>query len=162
MDRHPFFSLLFIFFLWLSCAVDVPENATDYLAPPVITNVYQNAGDTERIYVDFYGSNNEYYFEGYNVYVLDQEMLRASVASYTPVQVDLPGYASAIPSYPMQPSDSQTGTITIILNQYLRSDGNIYPFENNVRYWIMLGSYHKYLKVREHGVSNQVSILFTK
>jgi hypothetical protein len=152
------FELLFIVILFTSCALDIPEDAFDYLAPPIIS-CYQVPGDTEHIYVTFVGYNKEYYFQGYNVYVSDTQMLRASVASYTPVQVDMPGYASAIPSYPLPPTGSQTGTI--ILDQYWCADGSKCPFDN-ATYWIMLGSYHQILKVMEAGVSNQVSINFTK
>jgi hypothetical protein len=148
----PLFYTLFIIFLLTSCALDIPEDAFDYLAPPTITGVTK---DNEHIYVTFAGFNNEYYFQGYNVYVSDTKMLRASVASYTPVQVDMSGYASAIPSYPLHPTGSQSGTIT------LDQDSNKNPF-GNATYYIMLGSYHQYFKVREDGVSNQVLITFTK
>jgi hypothetical protein len=141
-----------VFSAFQSCAADIPEDATDYLNPPVITGVTQNG---EHIYVTFTGYNNEYYFQGYNVYVYDTKMLSASVSSYTHAQVDMPGYASATPSYPLYPTGPQSGTLK--LNQ----DSNTNSFQN-ATYWIMMGSYHQYLKVKEEAVSNQVSINFIK
>jgi hypothetical protein len=161
---RPLLYLLFIFFLFFSCALDVPEDAFDYLAPPVITcRLSGVSGDTD-IYVDFTGKNNEYYFDGYNVYVSDTDMhmLTASVASFKPVQVDEPGYASATPSYPLEPSGSlRSGTIK--LNEYWRTDDLYpYPFVSGTPYYIILCSHHKLLGVRQDGCSNQQRIIFTK
>lgn len=144
-----------------SCATDIPEDAFDYLAPPVIS-CRLVPGDNDHIYVDFTGSNNEYYFDGYNVYVSETQMLRTSVGSYKHVQVDEPGFASATPSYPLSPDPPQSGTIR--LNQYWCPDYPDTPctFADNVTYWIMLCSHHRYSGVNEDGVSNQVSITFEK
>ena len=78
--------------------VDVPEKGYEYLAPPVITNHYRNGN---KIIIEFIGYNDEYYFDGYNVYVSDSSLNRNAVANYKPVQVE--DYPSSTPSFPIPP-----------------------------------------------------------
>jgi hypothetical protein len=152
---NPFCYLPLTIFLLLSCALDIPEDAFDYLNPPSIS-CYQLPGDTEHIYINYTGYNKEYYFDGYNVYVSDTQMLRSSIGTYSPIPVT----AEIPPTYPLPPTGAQSGTI--IVDRFRSTDGDTYPFVNNVKYWIMLCSHHRQLGVNEYGVSNQISITFTK
>jgi hypothetical protein len=160
--RRYCISILIILTISLgSCSLDLPENGSDYLAPPVIIDCSQD-GDT--IIVQFQGSNNEYYFDGYDVFVSTTYMQRASVGSYRRVQIS--GYASTIPSFPLSPDDydpSLTRSMTLYqYNQYQIDTGEFstIPFSNGT-YYIMICSHHRYLGVNENGVSNQVQITLT-
>jgi hypothetical protein len=164
MKRILKYYFIIIFFIFSSCALDVPEDAFDYLAPPVITcGLSGVSGDTD-IYVNFTGKNNEYYFDGYNVYVSETKMLPVSVASYNAVYVDEPYHSGTIPSYPLEPSVSiRTGTIKLREFWINNELGNPSAFVPGNTYWIMLGSYNHLTKtVMYDGVSNQVSIIFNK
>jgi hypothetical protein len=89
------------------------------------------------------------------VYVSDTQMLKPSVATYAPVPVT----SAYPPTYPLPPSSHQSGTIK--LDRYrINSVGEAYTFRTNETYWIMLGSYHQYLGVKEEAVSNQISVTF--
>ncbi len=151
------FSILVSFY---SCALDIPEEGFDNLAPPVITGMSR---DGNNIILQFQGNNDEYYFDGYNVYVSTTYMQRVSVSSYKPVQVL--GYGSATPSFPLSPEDNNpTLTRRMTLYQYYlyQSDTGDYapmPFSSGT-YYIMLCSHHRLLGVNEDGVSNQEQITF--
>jgi hypothetical protein len=155
--------LVSLFFIFYSCALDIPEDAFEYLAPPAITCRLSGVSGDPDIYIDFTGKNNEYYFDGYNVYVSDTAMLSASVTTYNRVYVDEPGYYEALPSYPLKPSGSQSGTIKV-REYWVDNDlNNMNSFEPGTRYYIMLCSYHHLSPyVRQDGCSNQVSIIFNK
>ncbi len=154
--------LLTSLFVTPHCAMDVPENGYEYLAPPVIHSCEQSGN---KIEVTFRGYNNEYYFDGYNVYVSSGSMNRDSVASYKSVQIE--DCASCMPSFPLSPDeynhDNPGEPRSIILyHYYLEIDGEYVPFqfEGNTTYYIFLCSHHRVVDVLPEGVSNQVSITF--
>ncbi len=139
----------------LACSVDIPENSSEYLVAPVITS-FVRQGD--RIIIDFIGFNQEYYFDGYNVYVSDSSLNAEYVAKYKAVQVE--GYASSEPSFPLGPEDydpAKTRNITIY-QYYWASDGEYipYPLSTETTYYIFLCSHHRQGTVLPDGVSNQV------
>lgn len=142
-----------------SCALDIPDKAYEYLAPPVITALYQDPDDMEKIIVEFTGYNDEYYFDGYNVYISTTSMNRNNIQSYKPVQVDGDNYASAVPSFPMSPDDYNPDiTRTISLYHYwVVNEGNYepYPFASGTAYYVLLCSHHRYNGVVPESVSNQ-------
>ncbi|MFH0977361.1 MAG: hypothetical protein V1874_16400 [Spirochaetota bacterium] len=155
------------FFLFTaSCAFDVPEDAFDYLVPPVIVSLEQKAGDTEHIYINFRGYNKEYYFQGYNVYVSDKPLLRTHIYEYKAVEVDEPDCASAVPSYPLSPDDYNPALLrTIKVRQYWCSDNSALPctFVNGTTYYVLMCSYHQLLHVTVDAASNDnLSITFVK
>ncbi|MCU0821476.1 MAG: hypothetical protein MUC95_03255 [Spirochaetes bacterium] len=139
-----------------ACAIDIPANSSEYLVAPVITNC-ERQGD--KIIIKFSGYNNEYYFDGYNVYVSDSSLNSEYVSRLKPVQIE--GYPSAEPSYPLSPEDydpEKTRTITLY-QYYWLSDGEYvpYPFSPDTTYYIFLCSHHRQGYVLPEGVSNQVS-----
>lgn len=145
-----------ILFLYSKCAMDIPENSSEYLLAPVITSC-ERAGD--KIIINFIGYNNEYYFDGYNVYVSDHSLNSEGVATLKPVQIE--GYPSAVPSFPLSLDDydpEKTRTITLY-QYYWVSDGEYvpYPFSSDTTYYIFLCSHHRQGKVLPEGVSNQVN-----
>jgi hypothetical protein len=149
-----------VIILSLGCAMDVPEKGYDYLTPPFITGIYQ---DGDHIVVTYIGYNDEYYFDGYNVYVSPTSLNKSLIESYKPVQVAETGYASSEPSYPLSPDDfdpSQTRTLT--LDRYYVQNGDQYeqyPFSSGT-YYVLLCSHHRLGFVLPESVSNQVSIDF--
>jgi hypothetical protein len=141
--------------LYSTCAVDIPENSSEYLVAPVITSCERSGN---KIIIKFTGYNNEYYFDGYNVYVSDSSLNSAYVAQYKPVQVE--GYPSSEPSFPLSPDDYDPGkTRTVTLYQYYwASDGEYvpYPFSPDTAYYIFICSHHRQGYVLPEGVSNQI------
>jgi hypothetical protein len=145
-----------------SCSLDLPEEGLDYLVPPVINSCYQ---DGENIIVQFTGDNSEYYFDGYDVFVSETNLYKASVGSYRRVQVL--GHASATPSFPLSPEDNNpalTRSITLYqYNQYQIDTGEYSPIPfSSGMYYIMLCSHHRFLGVNEDGASDQVEVNFAK
>lgn len=140
----------------------VPENGYDYLTPPVITRCDQEGGN---IIVEFSGYNDEYYFDGYNVYISETSMKRTDVKRYK--AVELVGYASTTPSFPLSPDDYdpvEPRKITLYhYYWYLEDTGEYlkYPFSTGT-YYIMLCSHHRLKGVNEDGVSNQVTLDFVE
>lgn len=139
------------------CAVDIPENSGDYLVAPVITSC-ERQGD--KIIIHFKGYNDEYYFDGYNVYVSDSSLNSEYVSKYKAVQIE--DYPSSVPSFPLSPDEynpEKTRTITLY-QYYWLSDGEYipYPFSPETTYYIFLCSHHKQGYVLPDGVSNQVSL----
>lgn len=152
--------LMFISLAGISaCSMDIPEKAYEYLAPPVITALYQDTADREKIIVDFIGYNDEYYFDGYNVYVSTTSMNRNNIAKYKPVQIAGEGFASSVPSFPLSPDDYDPGiTRRIYLYHYwIDNEGTYepYPFTSGTAYYILLCSHHRYNSVVPESVSNQ-------
>ena len=150
-----------IFFVFsLHCAIDIPAKSSEYLVAPVITSC-ERVGD--KIIINFIGYNNEYYFDGYNVYVSDSSLNSEGVAKLKPVQIE--GYPSAEPSFPLSPDDYDPEKIrTITLYEYylVMTDGtNVefipYPFSSGTTYYIFLCSHHRLGYVLPEGVSNMVS-----
>jgi len=153
-------SVVFILSLiYHGCSTEIPDKAYDYLAPPLITS-YECIND--KIKIDFIGYNDEYYFDGYNVYVSDSSLAKTYVTSYKPVQVE--DFPSAEPSFPLSPEDyDPEKTRTLYLYQFFRKiEGEYVPFtfEDGVAYNIFLCSHHRQGTVYEEGVSNQVSVVF--
>ena len=155
-----FFTLFFS--IIISCAMDISDNSYDYLAPPVITDAWQ---DGDNIIVEFIGYNDEYYFDGYNVYISTSNMSRDSVSSYKPVQIE--GYTSSEPSYPVNPEDydpEKVRTVTLYHYYWYVSDIKEYipfPFSDGT-YYIFLCSHHRFDNVLPEGVSNIITIEFEK
>jgi hypothetical protein len=146
--------------LSLSCAMDIPEKGYDYLAPPLITDIYQ---DGDNIIVKYIGYNDEYYFDGYNVYVAPISLNRSLINTYKPVEVDESGYASSEPSYPLSPDDfdpSKTRTLTLY-HYYVQSGSEFvkFPFSTGT-YYVLLCSHHRLGYVLPESVSNQMSLDF--
>lgn len=143
-----------------SCAMDVPEKGYDYLAPPLITNIYQ---DGDNIIVEYIGYNDEYYFDGYNVYVAPISLNRSLINTYKPVQVEESGYASCEPSYPLSPDDfDPLKTRTLTLYHYYVQIEDRYepnPFSPGT-YYVLLCSHHRLGYVLPESVSNQMSVDF--
>lgn len=142
------------------CAMDVPEKGYDYLTPPLITDIYQ---DGDYIIVEFIGYNEEYYFDGYNVYVEAISLNRDQINSYKPVQVTESGYASADPSYPLSPDDYDPTLIRRITlyHYYIQNEGRYEksPFSEGA-YFVLLCSHHRLGYLYPEAVSNQVSVDF--
>lgn len=149
-------SAVILIILNMYCAIDVPEEASEYLAPPVISSCERSG---KKIIIKFSGYNDEYYFDGYNVYVSNSSLNRELVAAYRPVQIE--GYPSAEPSFPVNPEDyDPVKTREIVLYQYYwLSDGEYipYPFSDEDTYYIFLCSHHRLGSVLPGGVSNQVT-----
>ncbi|MDY6932846.1 MAG: hypothetical protein SVZ03_01325 [Spirochaetota bacterium] len=161
--KNMIFILFLLSHLFHSCAMDAPEKGYDYLAPPVITNAFQSQMDNKKIVVEFRGYNNEYYFDGYNIYISTSNMNRNNIRSYKYVQVD--GYTSAEPSFPLSPEEYDPDlTREAILYHYYRDVedmGDIpFPFEEGTTYYILLCSHHRFGEIFPEGVSNQVSVEF--
>ncbi len=161
--KGVFYILLLAVSLLLSCAMDVPEDGYDYLAPPVITSCRQ---DGDYIIIEFRGYNDEYYFDGYNVYVSDVSMQRSHITSYKPVE--LKGYGSTTPSFPLSPEDYDPDKLREVTtyHYYIYSSDNAaydkYSFESGTTYYIRLCSHHRLAGVDEDSVSNQFEINFVK
>lgn len=146
--------------LLVSCAMDVPEDGYEYLVPPVITDCRQ---DGDYIIIEFRGYNDEYYFDGYNVYISDVSMQKSNVTSYK--AVELKGYGSAVPSLPLSPDDYNPAKLREVTayHYYIYSSDNAeydkYSFETGT-YYIRLASHHRLVGVDEDSVSNQVTVDF--
>ena len=142
------------------CAMDVPEKGYDYLTPPLITDIYQEG---DNIIVKFIGYNDEYYFDGYNVYVSTTSLNRDLINTYKPVQVAESGYASSEPSYPLNPDDfdpTKTRTVTLY-HYYVQCEGKYEPCPfSEGTYYVLLCSHHRLDYIMPESVSNQVSIIF--
>ena len=157
IQRFKYYFLIFILIItiipFVNCSTEIPEDAFDYLAPPFIISATQNG---EFIDVHFQGTNNEYYFDGYNAYVSITTMLRPTVPALKAVQVKDCG--SCIPSRPLP---SGTYNMTIKLYHYYNTEGDPMPFSTGT-YYIRLASHHRLLGVNEDGVSNEKTINFVK
>jgi len=146
----------------ISCSMGVPEKGYEYLTPPVILNCWQEG---EYIIVQFSGHNDEYYFDGYNAYVSETSMKRTDIKSYKAVEID--GYGSTVPSFPLSPEDYDFDKIREITLYhyywYVEDTGEYIPFPFSTgTYYIMLCSHHRISGVDEDGVSNQVSLDFVE
>lgn len=158
--RKTIITIAAVAILSLSCAMDVPEKGYDYLAPPLITNIYQ---DGDYIIVEYVGYNDEYYFDGYNVYVAPTSLNRSLINTYKPVEVAESGFASAEPSYPLSPDDfDPLKTRTLTLFHYYEQIEDLYaqnPFSPGT-YYVLLCSHHRLGYVLPESVSNQMSLDF--
>ena len=149
------------------CAMDVPPRGYDYLTPPIITSLeqrtVQDGSDTIlEIEVRFIGYNNEYYFDGYNVYVSPNSMNRDLIESYRPVPIGEHGYSMATPSYPLGPDDYDPKVERrMTLRYYAMANDDVYTLYafGPYTYYVMLCSHHREGLVYPESVSNQVAIL---
>ena len=163
--KNTFFTKIIISIISIpiiSCAMGVPEKGYDSLTPPLITNCRQ---DGNNIIVEFRGYNDEYYFDGYNVYISETSMKREDVASYN--AVELVNYASTVPSFPMSPDDYDPNLLReVTLYHYywkLVDTGEYlkYPFSTGT-YYIIICSHHRFAGVNDDGVSNQITFDFVE
>ncbi|MBN2039743.1 MAG: hypothetical protein JW864_06860 [Spirochaetes bacterium] len=140
----------------------VPEKGYEYLTPPVITDCWQEG---DNIILEFRGYNDEYYFDGYNVYVSETSMKRTDVASYKAVELE--GYGSTTPSFPLSPDDYDPDNLREVTLYhyylYLEDTGEYlkYPFSTGT-YYIRMCSHHSVLGVSEDAVSNQKTVEFNE
>lgn len=154
------FGIFSLFVMISSCAMGVPEKGYDYLAPPMIIDIQQ---EKKNIIIHFQGYNNEYYFDGYNIYISTTRINEQQISSLQPIKIKESGYSSCIPSYPLSPNDYNPDNVrsATLYHYYVESEGGPvpYPFSDGP-YFILLCSHHRLDGVLPEGVSNQMDPIY--